>query len=606
MHKKLNFAFFALFAFLLTATSLATAVASNEVPKTLLKSAKPFTGAIDKKAWDVEPHAKAKPLIANILLSSTKLESGKSYPIIIELVIGQKYHINSHTPLSEALIPTAVNIKSSDNKITIGRITYPPHEIKKFDFSKDKLAIYEGTTYILSSLTLNDGVGNGAIIEATIKYQACTNKACLLPNEIKTTATVETGTGGEPIHQDLFEKVKNSGGSSLEQQLKSSRGIALLLLVFLGGLALNLTPCVYPMIPVTVGFFGSATGRTKMETMMHAVTYVLGMALIYSLLGTIAALTGSLFGEMMQNIFVIGLLVAVMLILSLSMFGLYEIKVPTSLVQLSSKQFSGLLGTLFMGSTVGIIAAPCVGPFVLGLLTFVGEREDPLLGFTLFFVLALGLGMPFVFLAFFSSGIQALPRSGMWMVWVRKFFGVILLGMALYFALPLINSDLHTTVSALLLFTGGIYLGYAGRGIGGNIFAIFKHGIPIVMVVVAILLMTHDSADKPSIHFETYSQAKFKQAISNRQKVIVDFTADWCVPCRELKMFTFSDPQVIKASAEYLLLKVDFTRSDEAKNKIKKEFGAKGVPTVIIFDETGKEANRFTGFLPPDKFLKLL
>jgi len=181
--------------------------------------------------------------------------------------------------------------------------------------------------------------------------------------------------------------------------------------VFIAGLALNLTPCVYPIIPITVGFFAQQAKERKGGTFGLAVAYVLGMAVTYSALGVTAALTGRLFGTALQNPIVVGVIVAVMLALAASMFGLWELRVPAWAMRASGGR-GGVFGALLMGLVVGFVAAPCIGPFVLGLLTYVGQQGSPLLGFVLFFTLAMGLGLPYLLLGTFTGAINKLPASG--------------------------------------------------------------------------------------------------------------------------------------------------------------------------------------------------
>ena len=230
------------------------------------------------------------------------------------------------------------------------------------------------------------------------------------------------------------------------------RGIFVtLLLVFLGGLALNLTPCVYPMIPITISYFGGQSQGKKGSLVAHACLYVIGMAVTYSVLGVFAAMTGSLFGTALQYPPVLIGIALVMVLLALSMFDVYEFRMPAFLNRLAGGSQKGFAGTFLMGLTVGIVAAPCIGPFVLGLLTYVGNKGNAFLGFVLFFVLALGMGVPFIVLGVFSGSIKKLPRSGAWMVWVRKVFGFILLAMAVYFLEPLFPDPLAYRLTFALI-----------------------------------------------------------------------------------------------------------------------------------------------------------
>ena len=273
--------------------------------------------------------------------------------------------------------------------------------------------------------------------------------------------------GAQPRMVQFSPDAGPSGTDEGEGSLSSavaSRGLFFaFVLVFLGGLALNLTPCVYPIIPITVSYFGGQSGGKKASTVLLAVMYLLGMATMYSALGLIAALTGSILGSALQNPVVLAFVALVMVGLALSMFGFYEIRVPAALSGVAGTGRQGVVGSFFMGLTVGIVAAPCIGPFVLGLLTFVGERGDPILGFSMFFTLSIGLGLPFVALAIASGNISKLPKSGEWMEWIRKLFGVVLLGMALFFLRPVLTDPLYFALLGGLLIVSGIWMGFVTK-----------------------------------------------------------------------------------------------------------------------------------------------
>ncbi len=229
----------------------------------------------------------------------------------------------------------------------------------------------------------------------------------------------------------------------------------MLLLLFGWGLALNLTPCVYPVIPLTVSFFGGQSQGQGRRTFLLASIYVLGMATTYSALGVAAALSGRLFGVALQSPWVLGVVALVLVLLAFSMFGYYDIQMPTALMQKAGAR-KGFAGAYAMGLLVGVVAAPCVGPVVLGLLAFVAATQDALLGFLFFFVLSLGLGLPFLFLAAFSGRIAALPRAGAWMEGVKKIFGWILLAMAAYFLRTALPGALGAWLLPAVLVVGAL------------------------------------------------------------------------------------------------------------------------------------------------------
>jgi len=210
-----------------------------------------------------------------------------------------------------------------------------------------------------------------------------------------------------------------------------------LLGIFAGGIALNLTPCIYPLIPITVSYFGGRSARGRRNLMFHGACYVGGLAVTNSVLGVFAALTGGLLGSALQHPIALALVAAILIFFATSLFGLWELRMPHGLTQAAAKTWTGYLGSLFMGMTLGIVASACIGPFILGLLTWVATIGSIWIAFLIFFTLSLGLGLPLFFLALFSGQLSKLPRSGEWMLWVKKLLGWILVGMAAYFIRPL-------------------------------------------------------------------------------------------------------------------------------------------------------------------------
>jgi thiol:disulfide interchange protein DsbD len=270
-----------------------------------------------------------------------------------------------------------------------------------------------------------------------------------------------------------------------------------------------------------------------------------------------------------------------------------------------------------MGLTVGIVAAPCIGPFVLGLLTYVGNKGSAVLGLALFFVLAIGMGVPFIVLGFFSGNIQRLPRSGAWMIWVRKIFGFILLAMALYFLKPLfpITGVYHLSLSVLMLLAG-LYLAWIAKVPGaGSIFSRLRSVVGIVFIGLAIYFALSGFGFGPEkiqtrgdvVEWLTYSENVLNRARQESKPVFIDFYADWCAPCKELDKQTYSTPEVVVLSKQFVMLKVDLTSSeDPLADSLRKKYQARGVPTLVFLTPDGKEiANlRGTGFESKDVFLK--
>jgi thioredoxin:protein disulfide reductase len=244
-----------------------------------------------------------------------------------------------------------------------------------------------------------------------------------------------------------------------------------LLGIFAGGMALNLTPCVYPLIPITISFFGgqATSGRqNKGKLAAHGLCYITGLALTNSFLGVAAALTGGLMGALLQNPIVLFSVAVVLLVFASSLMGFWELRLPGGLMQIAAKSYSGYFGSLFMGLTLGLVAAPCIGPFVLGLLTWVASMGSPWLGFIIFFTLSLGLGFPLFILALFSGQINKLPRSGGWMIWVRKLMGWVLCGMAAYFIRPVLPGVWGGMLMAAVAVFAGLHLGWLDQSTEGS------------------------------------------------------------------------------------------------------------------------------------------
>ncbi len=553
----------------------------------------------------------------NIYKSFDKIHAGSQLKLAVESDIDRAYHINSNRPNEDFLIPT--QIKINDNRFKIIKTAYPEAHDLKLGFSEKPVSVFQGKVLFGLLVQIPDSLKTGEyVIPVELTYQACNDQSCLPPVTLKNNVTVSIVDNQTQIHEtnaDIFTKLKldyqsdvetGTNNDSVSSVLESSGIILSLLIVFFGGLALNLTPCVYPLIPITVGYFGGQSEGKTNRLIFLGVLYVIGMALTYSVIGVVTALSGAVFGTLLQNVFVLIGIGLVLVILSLSMFGVYEFKLPDKWVTKAGGAKSGAFGAFFMGLTMGIVAAPCIGPFILGLVTYVASKGDPFYGFLMFFVMAIGLGVPYLFLAIFSGKIKKLPRAGDWMEAVKHIFGFLLLGMAIYFIAPVLPRSFNSYLLPGFMVFAALWLLFVDK-LANNVkgFKIFKIALSVIIIAISVYAVFPSSHKEPD--WVKFSDNTYSTALQQNQKIIIDFYADWCIPCKELDALTFSDDRVINESKNYVMIKVDMTKTaSEETETMRKRFNIVGMPTVIFINTNGTEVERLTGFVNAEEFLEIM
>lgn len=553
-------------------------------------------------------------------LSVDTVHPGSSFQVAVIGDVEDGWHVNANPPSLEYLIPTELKLEPADG-FTFGKMQYPEAVRLKFAFADEELDVYEGRVIIRFPTSIaGDDLSGEKVIRGTFRYQACNDEVCLAPANQEVRIPIHIASleqPSRPINPDLFGSVASDqsvGGTlglaetNLGLLIEEQGWFLTLLALFVLGLALNLTPCVYPMIPVTVGYFSRQSEGKTSRVFGLALMYLLGIAVTYSVMGVVAALTGQMFGALLQNPWVLVGIAGMMVALALSLFGVYQIQAPNFIRQkVSGDAGGGVLGALSMGLVVGIVAAPCVGPVTIGLLTYVGATGNPWVGFWMFFTLSLGLGIPYVALGTFSGGLKKLPRSGVWMLWVEKLFGFAMLGLALYFIAPLFPDGVVPWMVFALALVSGAWLGWLDKSSGGAAaFNLLKKATGLAALAVGLFAVIPE-APGVAIAWQNYDPALFDQAREEGRPVLLDFTADWCIPCRELERFTFSDEEVIAALNPFLALKVDLTHFESPEARpLRDQFAVVGVPTIVFIDVQGREVqeSRVVGYLGPDDFLQ--
>jgi len=626
-------------------------------------------------------------LRAAVYLDREALARGSAFRAAVVLDLDRGYHVNATPPSHEFLIPVGVAPRPHEG-IVWGDVRYPEGEAAAAEWSDTPVRFYTGRAIVTVDGTVAADAPLGPTrLAFTLTYQGCDAKTCYPPGERTlevTTTVVPADAAPAAANQDIFAEASATAGSGttgraslptpptpshersgwpgqppsvaasaaggvsrdaavmppihFEGEVDVLHGGLLLALplLFLGGLALNATPCVFPLIPVTVNFFASQGESRPSKVLPLAAVYVLGLAATFALVGVLAAVAGRSLGFVLQTPWGVLAVVAVLATMMASSFGAFEIQLPSGAVgRLSGRR--GLFGAAIMGMVMGAIAAPCVGPFLISLITAVAKiateqsaARAVAVGAAAFFVVGLGLGLPYLVLGGFTTLIHRFPRGGGWLMWTRRLLGLALAGLILFFLQPYLAPAMFwPMVLALFLFAavylgwleglsrrpfskafwtvrlataaallvGGVwfYAAYAPGGVSGSGmtgWAPAGTGAPGAVASQpesGIRNPKSPAPDDAHLPWTAWEDGLVVDALGAGRGVLLYFGADWCTECRAWKVRLFSRPEVIAAAERLARLHVDVTAPPAgAKADFARACRGRNPPAVIVLDGRGR------------------
>lgn len=522
--------------------------------------------------------------------------------------------------------------------VRLGTPQMPPGVRKKDQFFGE-VEIYRNEVKIRLPLQHE---GKASALTLTAVSQGCADVGvCYVPQEQKAelrfVSLAPGADGNAPVTGGRFSS--SVAGQQAEDTLIAALfhgEFWLLIASFFGfGLLLSFTPCVLPMVPILSGIIaGRGHHLTKKHGFLLSAAYVFGMAVTYALAGVAAGLSGAMLSAALQNPWVLGGFAAVFVALALAMFDIYELQLPvvlqSRLAEASNRLHGGhFAGVFVMGVLSALIVGPCVAAPLAGALLYIGQSRDIVLGGAALFSMALGMGVPL--LAVGASAGALLPKAGPWMESIKRFFGVLLLGVAIYLVSPLVPVVAQMLAWAALLIIAAMYV-HAIDPLphGAHGFQKFSKGVGIIALVAGVALLigalsgsrdilqplaglrvSQGTPEAAPVAFQRVNNlAELEGAIKAAagRPAMLDFYADWCTSCKEMERFTFTDPQVQARLADITKLQADVTANAPEHAELLKRFRLFGPPGIIFFDRSGNEIEdlRVIGFQPADKFVAVL
>jgi thiol:disulfide interchange protein DsbD len=523
-------------------------------------------------------------------------------------------------------------INTTDNPLGLYSI---PHGTPKEDEAFGQVEIFHNELGFDVPLIHTNNSDQTVILQAT--YQGCADRGVCYPPMTKE-IELHVPAAQNTIQDDSAQATQILSEQDQIVQSLHHDSLGMILISFFGfGLLLSLTPCIFPMIPILSGIIvGHGNRITTARAFMLSLSYVVASAITYTAFGVLAALFGNNLQTTFQQPWIISLFSAIFVLLSLSMFGFYDLELPNSLkTKLHNSsvkhQDGSLWGAAIMGALSSLIVGPCVAAPLAGALIFIGQTGSALLGGSALFFMGMGMGMPLLVLG--ASAGKLLPKAGTWLYSTKAVFGVLMLGVAIWMLSRILPPAITLILWAMLLILPAIYLNAIDplpesssgwrklwKGVGlmmlayGLILLIgFSMGNNNPLKPLQGFAVNKAQAAEAGLVFEKVKslaalKSKLQQAKANHQPVMLDFYADWCISCKEMEAYTFTDPKIRQALTGFLLLQADVTENSDEDKALLAKYNLVGPPAIIFFgnDMLEKAAHRVIGYQDADTFIKTL
>jgi len=562
------------------------------------------------------------------------LEPEKAFQFAARLKDARSIEVSYRIAPGYYLYRDKFRFSAAPESVKLGAPRLPRGKMTRDEFFGE-METYRGDLRILVPVEF-DGAGVSALTLTAVSQGCADVGVCYVPQEQKAELKLAALTAGATRSDAPFELFGGPAAGADDTRIASlfASGFWLVVASFFGfGLLLSFTPCVLPMVPILSGVIvGAGAHVTKMRGFLLALAYVLGMAITYAIAGVAAGLSGAMLSAALQNPWVLGGFAAMFVALALAMFDLYELQLPVALQSRIAEASGHIKGghatsVFVIGVLSALIVGPCVAAPLAGALLYISQSGDVVLGGAALFAMALGMGAPL--LAVGASAGALLPKVGPWMETVKRFFGVLLLGVAIYLVSPLVPAAVQMLAWAALLIVAAMFLhAIDPLPVHAHGFEKFSKGMGVIALVAGIAFLigalsgsrdllqplsglrlgAGEAAATPfqRIGSSTALDARIQAAAG--RPVMLDFYADWCVSCKEMERYTFSDARVQARMREMVLLQADVTANNGEHIALLKRFRLFGPPGIIFFDRAGREIQglRVIGFQPADKFAAVL